>query len=607
MLAAVLLLLPHIGVLGASYRAGSSSRITNSASAACIEACDAAHPVGSADSHPATICGTDFLTYVTTTEAVNDDRCYAVCGISAQYQGSCGCPNDCMASSGYGVCVTESSTCKCAAGWQGADCSLPAVGNACSGHGTLVLGGSTGSAFPFDHCVCDEGYTGTDCTSALFKLGSTPWGTIFSDAQEYTSSDMYKDEHPIWDVARLATIRIEVSEKDYVDLLLPQNLYNESYASATFHFDNGVARQTLYNVGFRVKGASSRMDMKKGWAVKFNEFVSGQKLFDMKKLGLKAGSVSDDTFVKTRLFADFVRAVGVPTQRNSYALLYVNDVYIGLYYMHEDIGPDFMKSRVADDDGKGNSMKYFYNVHLNYFGSDPEYYQTKAHVNELGVPMYYYEQSDGNGDWTDIIDFYYYLNTTSGDAFTSSIEGRIDMSTMLRAMIVESFMLGSDNSASGANYFTYHRSSSSGDASAKNKWVLFDADFDECFAYDVDSNAFEQETDILTYYDYSGSNYGDVSPLYVNTLRTPKFRSTYLQYYKQFMESTFGRDSLQSPTERFDALTAFILPWVERDRFWQVSRGMTAATFLEKAEITLANLPVRYEDVMQQIASYETT
>ncbi len=63
--------------------------------------------------------------------------------------------------------------------------------------------------------------------------------------------------------------------------------------------------------------------------IKFNEFVSGQKLYDVKKIGLKPGSEGDDCFIKNKLYMDMNRAVGALSQRSSYALLYVNNMFIG--------------------------------------------------------------------------------------------------------------------------------------------------------------------------------------------------------------------------------------------------------------------------------------
>jgi spore coat protein CotH len=85
-----------------------------------------------------------------------------------------------------------------------------------------------------------------------------------------------------------------------------------------------------------------------------------------------------------RVATDLYRAVGVPAQRSSYALLFVNSVFMGLYFMHEDISDDFVDSRFKGD-GSGNLMQLYYNVHLGFYGSDDTYYREKAHVNSLGA------------------------------------------------------------------------------------------------------------------------------------------------------------------------------------------------------------------------------
>ena len=139
--------------------------------------------------------------------------------------------------------------------------------------------------------------------------GNNPWGDLFNDTDEYLN-DKYGDEHPVWNISVLATVRIEIKQEDLLYLLLPANLYNESYVSANVHFDNGNVRESFNNVGFRVKGQASRLDQKKGWYVKFNEFVCGQDLKGVKKLGFKGAGYNDDSSIKTRLISDFYRAVG---------------------------------------------------------------------------------------------------------------------------------------------------------------------------------------------------------------------------------------------------------------------------------------------------------
>lgn len=55
----------------------------------------------------------------------------------------------------------------------------------------------------------------------------------------------------------------KVDADAYLALLQPWNLYNQTYTPATVHFDNGVIRESLQNVGMKVKGATSRLKMKK--------------------------------------------------------------------------------------------------------------------------------------------------------------------------------------------------------------------------------------------------------------------------------------------------------------------------------------------------------
>lgn len=126
------------------------------------------------------------------------------------------------------------------------------------------------------------------------------------------------------------------------------------------------------------------MDQKKGWVLKFNEFESGQKLFDIKKLGFKPGSTSDDALLKMKLYIDMSRAVQAPAYRGSYALLYINHQYVGLYFMHEDVSPYYLDGRVHEDSGKGNLMKLYYSVHLQYFGQNANYYYTQNTTNSMG-------------------------------------------------------------------------------------------------------------------------------------------------------------------------------------------------------------------------------
>jgi spore coat protein CotH len=215
--------------------------------------------------------------------------------------------------------------------------------------------------------------------------------------------------------------------------------------------------------------------------------------------------------------------------------------------------------------------------------------------------MYYYEQSDGNGDWTDFIDWLHYFNTTHNDAFAASVTDYIDVNILLRMMAVESFMLGSDNMARGANFFTYHAQ----DTTDSKKWILFDADFDECFAYDPTTmQPNKANPDIMVFFVPNTTNFDKINPVVTQVLAIPKYYQQYLNDYKTFANAVFGSASKQQPTNRYAEMLEFILPWVTRDRLWQMSFGIDVKEFILDAERTIANLPRRYDDVLTQIEKY---
>jgi hypothetical protein len=302
------------------------------------------------------------------------------------YPGPCGCPNDCYNSLGKGKCGV--SNCECSTGWQGEDCSLPSCpGNDCSGHGTCIAATEKGNNADRDYCACDTGFTSNDCSQTVNRLGNNPWGELFGS--EYGGNDKHKDEHPVFNISLLPTIYLEMPDEDYLYTLYPYNSDNQTYVSANFTFINNLDPAVkLDNVGFRIKGSMSRSESKKGYAVKFNEFVEGLQFYNLKHIGLKSGcEVDADSIIKAMLMLNMAHAVGAPTYRASFTRLFINNRFNGIYFLHEDIGKDFMVSRFDEDSGEGDFYK-FHNVHLEYLGNDSSVYSPSD-----------YELNSGSGNF----------------------------------------------------------------------------------------------------------------------------------------------------------------------------------------------------------------
>jgi spore coat protein CotH len=553
----------------------------------CTETCDATYPEG----YPVTFCGTDLITHVTSYEAAEGEDCYHdECQVMTYYYGPCGCPNECFTSFGYGVC--DGGVCSCNSGWTGKDCSRPTSENACSLHGHVVLPGDKDSQLPYSYCSCDNGFTGIDCSSPVFSQGHVPWGTVFP-GKEYTSKDKYEDDHPVWNASLIATIHVKIDEELYVDMLQPWNEANDTYRPAAFYFDNGYVRESFAEVGIRLKGQGCRSHPKRCFALKFNEFVSGQDFKGIKKLGFKSGDNDDDILAKEMLYVDMMRATGAPTQRTSYALFYVNEVFMGLYFIHEDNGVEYVDSRLPDDDGSGNYYKFGGGVHMQYLGPDVATYQNNSN----------YEQKSGDGDWSDLVDFFYYLNTSSDSEFEKTIEDHMNTDQLLRNMIVESFMLGTDGmTRNGRNFNLYHLR----DNDHPERWTVMDYDFDISFEWKLETGLPYIGVAWLDVFGFFIKSPTDpkYNPLVNRLLAIPHYNETYLRMYSQFTEALFGSKSPKQPAVLHGERMQFILPWVQKDKMFYLSSGMTAEDFVRTAEYTCQKLNERYVNITMQINSY---
>ena len=61
--------------------------------------------------------------------------------------------------------------------------------------------------------------------------------------------------------------------------------------------------------------------------------------------------------------------------------------------------------------------------------------------------------ASGPGQWDKLIDFLYFLNISSQVDFLSEIEQRVDLPSLLKGLVVESFLMGDDGFVEGLNYY----------------------------------------------------------------------------------------------------------------------------------------------------------
>lgn len=57
---------------------------------------------------------------------------------------------------------------------------------------------------------------------------------------------------------------------------------------------------------------------------------------------------------------------------------------------------------------------------MTYWGDDPNTYKNATYVSRGGI-QHYYEQSEGNGDFSDLVNFIKVVNLTPNDTFEQSV------------------------------------------------------------------------------------------------------------------------------------------------------------------------------------------
>jgi len=173
--------------------------------------------------------------------------------------------------------------------------------------------------------------------------------------------------------------------------------------------------------------------------------------------------------VSTQVLSEMYRGMQVQTSRTSFAELFINDVYLGLYGLQEKTDDKFQKSRYAIKD---TNMYKVGTYKLTYLGDTAEPYQLLNTSSIDKTLQYVIEQDEGNGDWTDFVQLVTALN--SSDAVAGEyLQNHFDVAPFLRAIALETISLNNDAYIGGGNNYILN---SINNDSPYWEWVAYDFD-----------------------------------------------------------------------------------------------------------------------------------
>ncbi|MEA3444147.1 MAG: CotH kinase family protein [Bacteroidota bacterium] len=248
-----------------------------------------------------------------------------------------------------------------------------------------------------------------------------------------------------------AVNRIDVFlETDSIDALLePGNEYSNHEYPATFILTYNNTADTIENVGFRLRGNTSRVSGKKSFKISFNTFT-GNNYYGLEKMNIN-GEHNDPSIARSKICWDICRDFEVIGSRCNPVELYINSEYKGLYVNVEHVDEEFIELRFGNKDG--NLYKCLWPADLVYKGSNPDLYKEVLY----GRRTYDLKTNTNTDDYSDLANFIDILNNSTLSNLPYDLEEVFNVPGFLRYLAIEIYTGHWDGYAYNKNnYYLYN-------------------------------------------------------------------------------------------------------------------------------------------------------
>ena len=206
-------------------------------------------------------------------------------------------------------------------------------------------------------------------------------GLLLSDAGvalAQTSADLF-------DVTTLQELRLFINSRDLVQL-------RTHYLENTYFPADLLWRgQRIRNIAVRSRGSGSRDPNKLGLRLDFNHYAKGQQFVGLDALDLR-NLIQDPAMVREQVAMAFFARMGQPSSRESFARLYINNVYQGLYGLVEEVDENYLARTLGENKGYLFEYHWLSAFYMTDPGDDLAAYvpilEAKTHVLEPLATIY---------------------------------------------------------------------------------------------------------------------------------------------------------------------------------------------------------------------------
>jgi hypothetical protein len=332
---------------------------------------------------------------------------------------------------------------------------------------------------------------------------------------------------PLFSQDLLPEFHLYVPQDTLTWLYAPENLTSDKYFQASLVVIRGQEIDSFEQIGFRLRGNTSRYAQKKSFRLSWNTFVPGRKYFAMEKINLN-GEHNDPSSLRAVSNFEWYRQLGLIASRATHAKVYINDQYYGLYSCLENYDEEFALSRFGSKEG--NLYKCTFPANLNYLGPNPDAYKFD-HGNGRAYDLRNQSNSD---DYSDLALFIDRLNNTSEEDFLCSMDSLFQINQYLKYLAVDVLIGNWDGPVYNMNNFYLYNDPSTG------KFEYLPYDLDNTLGIDwVNRNW--QNRDL-----YQWGHETQYRPLYERMMLHPVLRARYTYFLKNLLQTHFTNANLST-------------------------------------------------------------
>ena len=309
----------------------------------------------------------------------------------------------------------------------------------------------------------------------------------------------------------------------------------------------------------RIRGDSSRKDAKKSLKIKF--ILNGKS----KTLNFNA-EYSDKSFIRQYLSSQIMQASGQHCFNTSFANLFINGSFLGLYLKVENMDEAFLKRNLLAENGNlykatkdGACLSIFENVEEKW------------------------EQKNGpNQNFNDLKNFIDDINSISNKDYYNFIRSNFNYLDFVNMLALNIYL--ANGSTYYHNYYLYHH--------PNGKWELLPWDMDKSLSY----------YDWMPYkYHRTSSEWESDNPLIEKAFLNAQIFESVQKRLEDLFKTTCAENEL---TSLIDKLELTLEASVKKDTTDQIKDINEWKSVLEKERLFLKN---RYSLIKQGFESWPTT